>query len=155
MLSEYSLEGKSALITGGGRGIGKAIALVLAEAGADVAVASRTLDQVEQVADEIRSLGRSSVAVQLDVSDSAEVERAVSEATAALGKIDILVNNAGISYGAVPVIPIEKLPEEKISGDLKAGLTDEQWSQLLNINLSGAFYCCRAVAKSDAGAAQR
>ena len=85
MLSEYSLEGKSALITGGGRGIGKAIALVLAEAGADVAVASRTLDQVEQVADEIRSLGRSSVAVQLDVSDSTEVERAVSEATAALG----------------------------------------------------------------------
>ena len=130
MLSEYSLEGKSALITGGGRGIGKAIALVLAEAeaGADVAVASRTLDQVEQVADEIRSLGRSSVAVQLDVSDSAEVERAVSEATTALGKIDILVNNAGISYGAVPVVPMEKLPEEKISGDLKAGLTDEQWS---------------------------
>ena len=130
MLSEYSLEGKSALITGGGRGIGKAIALVLAEAGADVAVASRTLNQVEQVADEIRSLGRSSVAVQLDVSDSAEVGRAVSQATAALGQIDILVNNAGISYGAVPVIPIEKLPEEKTSGDLKAGLTDEQWSRL-------------------------
>ena len=146
MLSEYSLEGKSALITGGGRGIGKAIALVLAEAGADVAVASRTLDQVEQVADEIRSLGRNSVAVQLDVSDSAQAEQAVSQATAALGKIDILVNNAGISYGAVPVVPIEKLPEEKISGDLKAGLTDEQWSRLLNINLSGAFHCCRAVA---------
>ncbi len=146
MLSEYSLEGKSALITGGGRGIGKVIALVLAEAGADIAVASRTLDQVEQVANEIRSLGRNSVAVQLDVSDSAQAEQAVSQATAALGKIDILVNNAGISYGAVPLIPIERLPEEKISGDLKAGLTDDQWSRLLNINLSGAFYCCRAVA---------
>ena len=85
MLSEYSLEGKTALITGGGRGIGKAIALVLAEAGADVAVASRTLEQVEQVADEIRALGRSSVAVQLDVSDSAQAEPAVSQATAALG----------------------------------------------------------------------
>ena len=71
MLSEYSLEVKSALVTGGGRGIGKAIALVLAEAGADVAVASRTLDQVEQVASEIRSLGRKSVSLRVDVSDSA------------------------------------------------------------------------------------
>lgn len=146
MLTEYSLEGKTALVTGGGRGIGKAIALVLAEAGADVAVAARTLVQVEKVADEIRSLGRSSVALQADVSDSAQAEQAAEQATSALGQIDILVNNAGISYGAVPIVPVKKLPEEKIAGDLKTGLTDEQWDRILGVNLSSAFYCCRAVA---------
>lgn len=146
MLNEYSLEGKSALVTGGGRGIGKAIALVLAEAGADVAVASRTLDQVEQVASEVRALGRKSAALQVDVSDLSQVERAVSQATDALGKIDILVNNAGISYGAVPLVPMQKQPDEKIAGDLRAGLTVEQWHRLQGINLNSAFYTCRAVA---------
>ena len=145
MLSEYSLEGKAALVTGGGRGIGKAIALVLAEAGADVAVASRTLDEVEQVAAEVRALGRKSAALQVDVSDSAQVDRAVARATDTLGKIDILVNNAGISYGAVPLVPMEKQPDEMIIGDLKAGLTDDQWTRLHGINLNSAFYCCRAV----------
>ncbi len=146
MLSEYRLQGKSALVTGGGRGIGKAIALVLAEAGADVAVASRTLDQVEQVASEVRALGRKSAAFQVDVSDSVQVDRAVARATDAFGKIDILVNNAGISYGAVPLIPMEKQPDEMIFGDLKAGLTDDQWTRLHGINLNGAFYSCRAIA---------
>lgn len=146
MLSEYSLERKTALVTGGGRGIGKAIALVLAEAGADVAVAARTLSQVEEVAAEIRSMGRRSAALQVDVSDSGQVDQMVSKATEALDRIDILVNNAGISYGPVPLIPLEKQPDEMIAGDLKSGLTDEQWHNTLDVNLNSAFYCCRAVA---------
>ena len=70
----------------------------------------------------------------------------MARATDTLGKIDILVNNAGISYGAVPLVPLQKQPEEKIAGDLKTGLTDEQWTRLQGINLNSAFYCCRAVA---------
>ena len=89
MLSDFNLEGKTALVTGASSGIGKEIALVLAEAGADVAVAARRLDRIEETADEIRGLGRRAVPIQADVSDSQQVDDMVSQATESLARIDI------------------------------------------------------------------
>ena len=129
MLKDFSLQGKTALVTGGGRGIGRAIALTLAEAGADVAVAARTLNQVEQVADEVRSLNKRSLAIPVDIADPDDVDQMIVEATRELGRIDILVNNAGIN-----------------GGGSVASLSSDVWSKIIATNLSGPFYCCRAVA---------
>jgi len=115
------LSGKTALITGGGRGIGRAIALAFAEEGARIAVAARTAEQVEQVAKEI---GNNAIALVCDVSDSQSVAHMFSE----VGDIDILVNNAGIAESATIV-----------------NTTDELWHRHLSINLSGTFYCTRAA----------
>ena len=145
MLREFSLEGKTALITGGGRGIGKAMALVMAEAGADVAVAARTLKEVEQAADEVRGLGKRSLAIQADISDSKQVDEMVAKATEALGRIDILVHNAGRGGGG-PVAPLPNPPEGEVSWDHKVGMSDETWHEVMDTNLSSTFYCCRAVA---------
>ena len=129
MLREFDLTGSTALVTGGGRGIGRAIALTLAEAGADVAVAARTMSQVEQVSEEIKALNRRSLPVQVDVADPQDVAAMVSRTTSELGKIDILVNNAGIS-GKSPLISLDT----------------NAWHQIIETNLSGPLYCCRAVA---------
>ena len=119
------LNGKSALITGGGRGIGRAIALEFARNGARVAVAARTAEQVEQVAAEI---GGDAVALICDVSDPEEVARMFSDMRERFGNPDILVNNAGIAESATLV-----------------NTTDELWHRHLAINLSGTFYCTRAA----------
>ena len=89
------LTGKAALVTGGGRGIGRAMALAFAEAGRDVAVLGRTQAEIDAVAAEIEALGRRGVAEVCDVTDRAAVERAIDAAAAKLGRLDILVNNAG------------------------------------------------------------
>ena len=94
MLKDFSLEGTTALVTGGGRGIGRAIALTLAEAGANVAVTARTLSQVESVAEEVKKLNRGSLALQSDVTDPLSVAAMVDRATKEFGGIDILVNCA-------------------------------------------------------------
>ena len=156
MLKEYSLEGKKALVTGGSTGIGRGIALVLAEAGADVAVAARTMKNVEAAAADIRALGKRGIAIQCDVSDSDQVNAMVASATDEFGRIDILVNNAGV--GGVGVGPIAPLPEappteltaqsENLSRDLKKKnppLTDESWHRVMDTNVSSVFYACRAV----------
>jgi 3-hydroxybutyrate dehydrogenase len=119
------LNGKSALITGGGRGIGRAIALEFARNGARVAVAARTAEQVEQVAAEI---GGDAVALVCDVSDPQSVARMFSRLREDFGNPDILVNNAGIAESATLV-----------------NTTDELWHRHLAINLSGTFYCTRAA----------
>ena len=129
MLKEFSLSGSTALVTGGGRGIGRAIALTLAEAGADVAISARTLSQVEQVAEEIQALNRRSLALQVDVTDPLSVDQMVAHTTNQLGRIDILVNNAGI-WGTSSV----------------ASFGNDTWQRTIETNLSGPFYCCRAVA---------
>ena len=115
------LNGKTALITGGGRGIGRAIALAFAKEGARVAVAARTAEQINQVASEI---GNDSIALVCDVSDPQSVAQMFGE----VGNIDILVNNAGIAESATLV-----------------NTTDELWHRHLAINLSGTFYCTRAA----------
>ncbi len=145
MLTEFSLEGKTALVTGGSRGIGRAIALVMAEAGADVAVAARTLSRVEETAHEIERLGRRSVALQVDVSDSQQVDRMVKHATQALGRVDILVNNAGIGKGG-PVVGDPDSSETDAPPETQDVMSDGTWHEVLETNLSSAFYCCRAVA---------
>jgi len=119
------LKGKTALITGGGRGIGKAIAMAFARQGARVALAARTREQLEQTANEI---GANAIALVCDVSDPESVSRMFSEMRERLGDADILVNNAGIAESATLV-----------------NTSDELWHRLLAINLSGTFYCTRAA----------
>ncbi len=98
VLPNFSLEGKKAIVTGGKRGIGKAIALTFAEAGADVAICGRTIEdgELQSVADEIKGLGRRSLAIQVDISRKADVDNLVQKVMDEFGSIDILVNNAGI-----------------------------------------------------------
>ena len=115
---------KTALITGGGRGIGRAIALALAREGIRIAIAARTAEQINQVAEEI---GNNSLALVCDVSDPHSVAQMFTE----LPEIDILVNNAGIAESATLV-----------------NTTDELWHRHLSINLSGTFYCTRAALPS-------
>ena len=119
------LSGKTALITGGGRGIGKAIALAFAGQGARVALAARTREQLEQTANEI---GSNAIALVCDVSDPESVSRMFSEMRERFGETDILVNNAGIAESATLV-----------------NTSDELWHRLIGINLSGTFYCTRAA----------
>ena len=115
---------KTALITGGGRGIGRAIALAFARVGIRIAVAARTAEQVEQVATEI---GNGAIALVCDVADPESVARMFER----VGSVDILVNNAGIAESATVV-----------------NTTDDLWHKHLSINLSGTFYCTRAALPS-------
>ena len=146
MLKEYSLEGKAAIVTGAGRGIGKGIALTLAEAGADITVAARTVEQIEGTAEEIRKLGRRALAVPTDVTKRDQVENAVEQTVTHFGRIDILVNNAG-----VPILkPISFVPGMKLEGwqtadSWDAPLTEEEWHLVLNTNLTSAFFFAQAV----------
>jgi NAD(P)-dependent dehydrogenase (short-subunit alcohol dehydrogenase family) len=147
MLDELSLEGRVALVTGGGRGIGRAIALTLAEAGADVAVAARTVSEIDKVADEIRALGRRSLAVQTDVAESFQVDALIATTERELGPIGILVNNAG-TYVSVPLVPIPGHPvgPPRVSRLADSPLKNSEWDTVYATNLSAVMYGCRAVA---------
>jgi 3-oxoacyl-[acyl-carrier protein] reductase len=123
------LAGKTAIITGAGRGIGRAIALAFAREGADVVITSRTLSEVADTAEEARALQRRAVALLVDVSNRDEVQGMVAQAIAEFGKVDVLVNNAGI-YG--PIGPL-------VDND------PEEWVRTIGINLFGAFFCMQAV----------
>ncbi|MBC7910974.1 MAG: SDR family oxidoreductase, partial [Pyrinomonadaceae bacterium] len=126
------LKDKVALITGGGRGIGRAIALAFAREGARIAVLARTAEQVAQVAAEIESeCGVEAMHAECDVSLTESVEHAVATVRERFGRIDILVNNAGIAESA----PIHRT-------------SDELWERHININLNGTFYCTRAALPS-------
>ena len=124
------LQNRIALITGGGRGIGRAIAFAFAQEGADVAVAARTLEQVEQVATDIQGLSKSNVLpVVCDVSNIGSVEQMFGLVMERFGRgPDIMVNNAGIAESA----PVSRTD-------------DDMWHRHIEINLSGSFYCTRAV----------
>jgi len=128
---DFSLDGKVALITGGSRGIGKATALGFAEAGADVVVASRKLPDLEEVAEEIRKLGRKSLAVAAHVGRPEERNQLVAQVKEEFGRIDILVNNAGTSPALSPVLDLE----------------ERLWDTVLNLNLKAAVFLSQAVAK--------
>jgi 3-oxoacyl-[acyl-carrier protein] reductase len=121
-------EGKVALVTGAAHGIGEAIALKLAQEGADVVVADVDLEGAQQVAQEIEGLGRKAKAIQADVSQREAVQRLVSEAVSLFGKIDILVNNAGIIRRGTFV---EHSPQD--------------WEKVLSVNLGGTFNCAKEV----------
>jgi 3-oxoacyl-[acyl-carrier protein] reductase len=125
-----NLEGKSALVTGGSLGIGTAIALKLAEFGANVAINYRKhKDEAEEVAKKINAVGRKGLVVQADISSFEEAEKMVDRVIRELGGIDILVNNAGINWDGV----IWKM-------------TEEQWDKVIDVNLKGYFNYIRAVA---------
>lgn len=132
----YSLQGKVALVTGAGRGIGKGIAAALAEAGASVALVSRSADEVKTAAEQIRTLGVSACALVGDVSDPAQVDRLAAECVHELGRLDILVNNAG-------TIRIRSLFEHDL----------ESWDEVFAINTRAVFLCSKAAARimADAG----
>lgn len=132
VLEKLSLEGRVAIVTGGGTGLGKAMCLAMARAGADVVAAARRLELVEQTAAEVRELGRRALAIPTDVTDSRQVNQMVARTLSELGRIDILVNNAGIVREDLPR-PIWDI-------------SDDDWRLGIDTNLSGAFYCSRAVA---------
>jgi NAD(P)-dependent dehydrogenase (short-subunit alcohol dehydrogenase family) len=127
----FSLSGKVALVTGGSRGIGKAIAVGLAKFGADVAVTSRKLPDLEEVAAEIKGLGRKSMAVAAHVGRMDEIGNLVPKVKDELGRIDILVNNAGTNPTMDAAINIE----------------ERAWDSIMNLNLKGLFFLSQAVAR--------
>ncbi len=121
-------EGRTTLVTGGGSGIGEACCLRLASEGARVAVLDIAGENAERVAYQIHADGGDAIAIRVDVSDAAAVERAVAKAVEALGPLRLAVNNAGIGGARLPP---EQIPQE-------------QWDRTLAVNLSGVFYCLRA-----------
>jgi NAD(P)-dependent dehydrogenase (short-subunit alcohol dehydrogenase family) len=129
----FDLTGKKALVTGGAGGIGKACAIGMAEAGADVAIVDMKEDMGRETAEIIRSMGRQSVFVLCDVSDVSQVDAMVDTVVDSFGRLDIAFNNAGI-IDPRPGSTIE--PSALIS-----------WERTLAVNLNGVFYCCRAEAK--------
>lgn len=130
-LEKWNLKDQIALVTGGSRGIGKAIALGLAEAGAHVAVASRKLPELENVAHEIQKLGRRSLAVSANMGQSADVTRLTQQVLSEFGKIDILVNNAGTNPILGPVLDED----------------ERAWDLTFNVNVKGYFLLSQAVCR--------
>ena len=128
--SDFDLTGKTALITGAGRGIGLATAKRLAAAGADVIIAEYIVENGKKAAAEIEEMGRKSMFIEVDVRDSASVNAMAASALAAFPNIDILVCNAGIAQG---------IPAEECS--------DEDWLNMIAVNLNGVFWCCRAIGR--------
>ena len=122
----FSLERKTAIVTGGGTGIGKSIAIEFARAGADVALCSRKLEHLEPVAKAIRDIGKRTFAVAVDVRQEDQVKAVVERAVSEWGRLDVMVNNAGASFRAKP-------EDISVNG----------WNTVVGINLTGAFLGCK------------
>jgi NAD(P)-dependent dehydrogenase (short-subunit alcohol dehydrogenase family) len=130
ILDRFKLDGRIALVTGGGQGIGRAYALALAEAGADVAIVDINPTTAQQVAEEIKALGRRSLAIVADVTVAADAKRMVATVVQAWDKLDIGVNNAGVGGWANA-----------------EDMTETEWDRVININLKGVFLCAQAEAR--------
>jgi NAD(P)-dependent dehydrogenase (short-subunit alcohol dehydrogenase family) len=126
----FNISGRKALVTGAARGIGKVLALTLAEAGCDVSLVGLHIEGVEEVAAEINEMGVKALAYQADVSKKDEVDTAFSETSKEFGRLDICVNNAGVSFQ----MPIEDMPEE-------------EWDNIIDTNMKGVFLCSQAAAR--------
>ncbi|WP_066304039.1 SDR family oxidoreductase [Bacillus sp. FJAT-29814] len=126
----FDLNGKTAIVTGGGRGLGEQIAFALAESGANIIVCSRKLEDCEFTSYRVRELGVQSLALKCDVSNSKDVNNVVEETIKKFGTIDILVNNSGATWGT----PLEDMPIEK-------------WNKVMNVNVTGTFLMTQAVGR--------
>ena len=133
MLETLSLTGKVVVITGGGTGLGREMTLAMAKAGADLVIAARRLAPIEEVAQQVRAIGRRAEAVPTDATDTESVRLLFEHVIKEFGKVDILFNNAGIvrEEGPKPIWEI----------------TDDSWRIGIDVNLSTAFYCSRAISK--------
>ncbi|MDQ0898670.1 SDR family NAD(P)-dependent oxidoreductase [Paenibacillus sp. V4I7] len=129
-LPSFQLINKIALVTGAGRGIGKALAIGLAEAGADVALFARTASDIEEVAHEIRALGRKAYPFTVDVTNREQIEEAVQQIIEQTGRLNILVNNAGMNIRSQAL-----------------AVTDEEWDTIMQTNLKSAFLCSQIVGR--------
>ncbi len=127
---DFALKDQVAIVTGGNKGIGRTIALCLAQAGAHTVVTGQTRHELEEVCSEIKRLGNEALWVEMDVRQETDVRKMVTQALQAFGRIDILVNNAGISQ----VLPAEDH-------------TEEIWDAILDTNLKGVFLCSQAVGR--------
>jgi NAD(P)-dependent dehydrogenase (short-subunit alcohol dehydrogenase family) len=127
----FSLEGKVAVVTGGTSGIGRALTLGLADAGADVIATARRQQQVDETAKEVEARGRKTLRIASDVGDRASLEKLLAATLGTFGKVDILVNCAGI----IKRRPTIDLPEE-------------EWNNILNVNLTGTLRACQVFGKS-------
>ena len=125
-----SLDGKVALVTGAGRGMGRATALALAADGADVAVTDIMADNVEETATDVRAAGRNSVAIAADIGDGDNIDRVIADTVNALGHIDILVNNAGVTR-FLDIMDI----------------TEADWDRIHRVNARGAFFVMQKTAR--------
>ena len=129
MSNGLKLLDKVAIVTGGGKGIGRAISLMFAQEGADVSLAARSTNLMEEVATEITSLGRKAAVNTTDITEVDQVNEMVKRTYEEFNRIDVLVNNSGI---AGPTAYVHEI-------------TPEEWDETFNVNLRGAFLCCRAV----------
>jgi NAD(P)-dependent dehydrogenase (short-subunit alcohol dehydrogenase family) len=129
-LPSFSVENKTAIVTGAGRGIGRAISIGLAEAGADVALLSRTREDLSETAAHIEKLGRKAYIVPTDVSKREEIREAITYVKEKAGKIDILINNAGMNIRSKAL-----------------EVTDEEWQKIMDTNLKSAFMMSQEVGK--------
>ena len=147
MLKEFSLEGRTVLVTGAGRGIGRAIATLLAEAGGDIVGASRTAAELEETAAEVRKQGQKCITVPTDIRKTDDLKKLVDAAMGAFGKIDILVNNAGVGNfrTLVPIPGTEKMRITKILPQLKKPLTEDEWNVIWDTNVKALYELTRIV----------
>ena len=127
----FNLDGKTAVVTGSGGGIGQAIACALADFGADVMCASRNPDKAKNTADMVREYGRKGVSYAFDISSLEEIEKFKEAALTAFGKVDILVNSAGMNRR-----------------DFIVDIKEEDFDRILQVNLKGVLFCCQAFGKS-------
>ena len=129
-VSMFSLEGKTMIVTGASKGIGKAISIESARAGADLVIGSRTMADLELVATEIRDMGRQCHCITVDVASVSSINELVDQAIAATGGIDILVNNAGYNK-ITPILDV----------------SEEEYDYILDVNLKSVFFGCKAIVK--------
>src|SRR5262245_22914370 len=130
-LEKLKLDGRVAVVTGGGQGIGAACARALGEAGAKVVVAELMPDRAEAVANALKALGIEAVALPLDVTKSAQVNELAAKVIADHGRVDVLVNNAGVAKSDVPA----------------EDTSDDHWRFHMDVNVDGVFWCCRAFGR--------
>lgn len=130
-LTRFDLTGRVAIVTGGTKGIGRALVLGLASAGADVVVVSRHQEQCDTMADEVHALGQRSLGIAADVSSVTDAQRVVAETVKTLGGLHVLVNNAGVN-----------------SVRAANSVSEEEWEKVLNVNLKAVFFWSQAAAKA-------